>query len=66
MRLYEFYSDDFYYYLITEYCEGGDLLNLLSDQGDISEKEAALIIEQLLAAIEYCHKRNVVHRYPCF
>ena len=63
MRLYEFYSYDFYYYLITEYCEGGDLLSLFSDQGDISEKEAALIIAQLLAAIEYCHKRNVFHRY---
>lgn len=63
VRLYEFFSDEFYYYIITEYCEGGDLLSLLSDKDEISEKEASIIISQVLAAVEYCHKHNVVHRY---
>lgn len=31
--------------------------------GDISEKDAAKIMMQILAAVEYCHKRNIVHRY---
>ena len=63
MRLYEFYSDSWYYYIVTEYCEGGDLLSILADKGDISEKEAAKIIRQILAALEYCNSKNVVHRY---
>jgi len=48
---------------MTEYCEGGDLFTLLSERDSISEKEASLIMRQILAAVEYCHKHNVVHRY---
>lgn len=62
VRFYEFYSDDWYYYIVTEYCEGGDLLTMLSKRGDISEKEASKIMRQIFAAIEYCHTRNIVHR----
>lgn len=63
VRLYEFYTDDWYYYIVTEYCEGGDLLTLLTEKGFISEKEASQVMRQILAAVEYCHKRNIVHRY---
>lgn len=62
VRLYEFYADDWYYYIVTEFCEGGDLLTLLSEKGFISEKLASQIMRQILAAVEYCHKRNIVHR----
>ncbi len=63
VRLYEFYSDDWYFYIVTEYCEGGDLLTQLADKGFISVGRASSIMRQVLAAVEYCHKRNIVHRY---
>jgi calcium-dependent protein kinase len=65
VRFYEFYADDWYYYIVTEYCAGGDLFTLLSEIGDISEKEASTVMRQILTALEYCHKRNIVHRYCC-
>eukprot|EP00826_Nyctotherus_ovalis_P024727 TRINITY_DN1908_c0_g1_i16.p1 TRINITY_DN1908_c0_g1~~TRINITY_DN1908_c0_g1_i16.p1 ORF type:complete len:269 (+),score=71.50 TRINITY_DN1908_c0_g1_i16:185-991(+) len=62
VRLYEFYSDDFFYYIVTEYCEGGDLLALLAKKGDVTVGQTCKIVRQVLAAVEYCHKRNIVHR----
>lgn len=63
MRLYEFYTDEWYYYIVTEYCEGGDLLTMLTEKREISEREAARIMRQILAAVEYCHRKKIVHRY---
>lgn len=62
MRFYEFYSDEMYYYLVTEYCEGGDLLKKMAAQRFFSEKKAAIIMKQIMAAVEYCHKNKIVHR----
>lgn len=32
------------------------------DRGHFSEKDAAVIMRQLLSCINYCHARNIVHR----
>ncbi len=61
-RFYEFYQDELNYYLIMEYCPGGDLLSLLLNHKSISEREAARILRQILSALEYCHKHHIVHR----
>ena len=45
------------------YCEGGDLLKKMVSEKSFSESTAAHIMKQILAAVEYCHKRQVVHRY---
>eukprot|EP01022_Parablepharisma_sp_SALTPOND_P021490 TRINITY_DN425_c0_g1_i1.p4 TRINITY_DN425_c0_g1~~TRINITY_DN425_c0_g1_i1.p4 ORF type:complete len:288 (+),score=28.19 TRINITY_DN425_c0_g1_i1:3717-4580(+) len=65
LRFYEFYQDVQNYYLITEYCKGGDLLNKLSMLFHFPEIQAAKIMRQILAAVEYCHRLNVVHRLVC-
>ncbi len=63
LRFYEFYQDDMCYYLITEYCNGGDLSRRLEVDMHYPEAQAARVMKQILAAVEYCHKLNVVHRY---
>jgi calcium-dependent protein kinase len=60
-RIYEFYEDDDNYYLILEYCSGGELFDRISSLGYFSEELAARIIAQILSAITYCHDRNIVH-----
>jgi serine/threonine protein kinase len=47
--------------LVLECVEGGDLHNFLDPAG-MDEVEARSICEQLLSAVAYCHKREVVHR----
>ena len=62
VSLLEFFSDDFRFFLIFEYCEGGDLLNFIHNNQRLTENQAALIFSQIIAAISYCHSRGVVHR----
>ncbi|MDR3548127.1 MAG: protein kinase [Candidatus Pacebacteria bacterium] len=65
MRFFEYYQDAMNYYLVTEYCEGGDLLSKLRVCRKLAESTAAGVIKQILAAVEYCHKNNIIHRYFC-
>jgi len=63
LRLYEFFQDDNDFYLITEYCGGGDLLKKIEDDIFYPETSVAWVMKQIFAAVEYCHRHKVVHRY---
>mmetsp|Transcript_16863 Transcript_16863/g.25192 ORF Transcript_16863/g.25192 Transcript_16863/m.25192 type:complete len:403 (+) Transcript_16863:68-1276(+) len=41
--------------LVTELCEGGELYEKLFELGKYSEREAAVIIKQIVSALAYCH-----------
>ena len=62
VRLYEFFEDRDYYYFVQEYCSAGELFDMIIAKQKLSEKEAALIMEQLLATVSYLHSRNIIHR----
>lgn len=63
LKIYEFYHDEKCFYLISEYCENGDIFDKIqSNNGPFSEYTAAYIIYQILSAILYCHSHNIVHR----
>ena len=61
IKIFEFYSDDKNYYLITEYCSGGELYDLINDY-QFSEIKVAYLMYQLFIALNYCHKMNIIHR----
>ena len=61
-EIYEFYDDEETFYLITEYLEGGELFDFISSSGELNEKLAFIIIEQVLSAVNYLHKHNIIHR----
>ena len=45
-----------------EYAEGGDLLARVINHGCFSECDTRKLIEQLLLAIDFMHKKNFIHR----
>uniref|UniRef100_A0A7S3N892 Calcium-dependent protein kinase 1 n=1 Tax=Euplotes harpa TaxID=151035 RepID=A0A7S3N892_9SPIT len=60
--MYEFLEDDKRIYIVTEICKGGELFDEILNRSKFDEKDAAIVMRQLLSAINYCHKKSIVHR----
>ena len=61
IKIFEFYMDKKNYYLITEYCSGGELFDVVKET-NFSEIQIAYIMFQIFSAINYCHKMKIIHR----
>ena len=64
LRMYGYFYDENRVYLILEYAAKGELYKELQRQEDhrFDEKRAAGYVLQLSRALDYCHKKNVIHR----
>ncbi|KAG0705566.1 Pkinase-domain-containing protein [Suillus ampliporus] len=62
MRLYDVWETSSELYLILEYVEGGELFDYLCDKGRLSTFEALGYFQQIISAIDYCHRLNIAHR----
>ncbi|OMJ83593.1 hypothetical protein SteCoe_15444 [Stentor coeruleus] len=62
LKVYEYFEDDQNYYIIMEYCEGGDVFDKLEQNGPFTERYAAKAMRFLLSGLNYLHSRRVVHR----
>lgn len=49
-------------YIALELCENGDLCELIMEVGRFDEQTARFYFWQLLNAVDFLHKRNIVHR----
>ncbi|CEJ94985.1 Putative Calcium/calmodulin-dependent protein kinase [[Torrubiella] hemipterigena] len=50
------------FYIVTQLATGGELFDRICDQGRFTEKDASQTIKQILSAVDYLHKNDVVHR----
>jgi calcium-dependent protein kinase len=62
MLIYEFFDDNTNFYIVSEFCSGGELFDTISEKGIFTEKEAASIMKQIISAVCYSHTNNIVHR----
>ena len=62
MQIYEIFEDKANLYIVSEYCKGGELFDVISKKGTFSENEACLIMKQILSAVCYAHQNGIVHR----
>ncbi|XP_058098847.1 calcium-dependent protein kinase 28-like [Magnolia sinica] len=58
------FEDDSYVYIVMELCEGGELLDRILAKKDsrYTEKDAAIIVRQMLKVAAECHLHGLVHR----
>lgn len=61
-RVFELMEDSKNYFIVMEFCSGGNLLDKVIEIEKMTEKVAADIINQILLALNYMHKQNMVHR----
>ena len=68
IKIFEYYIDNKYHYIITELLTGGELYETILKFQKFNEKKAAFIMKQILSALNYLHslssfKRNSTSRY---
>jgi len=61
-RLVDVYEDATQLYLVMECMEGGELFERVQKLKTFSEKDAAHAVWQMLLAVNYLHRHDVVHR----
>ena len=62
LHLYEFYEEDGLLYLVFEKIDGGDLFEVLSLHGHVSELCAARVVLGVATALTSLHSKGIAHR----
>ena len=63
LKLYAYFEDDDFVYLVLELCENGELQRYLKALGHpLSEDEVREVMTQLLDGMLYLHSHNILHR----
>ncbi|XP_070192144.1 calcium/calmodulin-dependent protein kinase type 1-like [Littorina saxatilis] len=62
VELRDVFDDKTHVYLVMELVTGGELFDRIVEKGSYTEKDASMLIRQVLEAVDYMHERGVVHR----
>ncbi|MCQ2817552.1 MAG: serine/threonine-protein kinase [archaeon] len=62
IKLEEAYQDQFYLHIVTELCEGKDVLQQCHYKDNLSENNVCLLIFKLVVAVKYLHELGICHR----
>ena len=64
MKLVNHFENDYYIYLVLEYCENGQLVNKLKKEGGLSEILVANCLREVISAVQYLHAMDepIIHR----
>lgn len=62
IRVFECFNEQENYYVVQEYCGGGELFKEIMRIRQFSEERCAKIMKQIFSAIAYLHEQNIAHR----
>ena len=62
LNLYDVWETSTELYLIMEYVPGGELFDYLVKRGRLPVSEALHYFQQIIYAVDYCHRFNICHR----
>ncbi|CAD8140140.1 unnamed protein product [Paramecium pentaurelia] len=62
MKLYDVFQTQNNTYIITEFCDSGDLNNYIKKKGRIDESEAIRILKAVVSALNEMNKKGYIHR----
>lgn len=59
IKIFDSFNDGMSSYIITEFCNGGELFDKVITNVYLQERYAAQIMEQIFSAVDYCHKKAI-------
>jgi len=62
LRLEEFFEEEGMLYLVFEKIDGGDLFEVLSSRGHLTERSAARVVKGVATALKDLHSKGIAHR----
>lgn len=62
VQLYDTYDEKQYMYLVMELVTGGELFDRIVEKGSFTERDASVLMRQVLEAVAFMHENGVVHR----
>ena len=62
MRLYDVWETSTELFLVLEYVQGGELFEYLCEKGRLPTTEGLGYFQQIITAVDYCHRFNIAHR----
>ncbi|CAG0883653.1 unnamed protein product [Darwinula stevensoni] len=62
IKLYQVMETKNMIYLVSEYASQGEIFDYIAQHGRMSEPVARRKFWQIISAVEYCHKKKIVHR----
>ena len=61
-RLYQVIETESHYFMVIEYCSGGELFDHIVERNRLSETESRKFFRQILSAVAYLHSLGYAHR----
>uniref|UniRef100_A0A023F1F9 non-specific serine/threonine protein kinase n=1 Tax=Triatoma infestans TaxID=30076 RepID=A0A023F1F9_TRIIF len=61
-KLYQVIETPSNFFMIMEYCSGGELFDHIVEKSKLSESEARSFFRQIVSAVAYLHSKGYVHR----
>lgn len=62
VKVYEYFDDGQYIYIVTEYCSGNNLLEQLASKDSLSENSASVYMNKVFRAVARLHQLGICHR----
>ncbi|XP_069088700.1 5'-AMP-activated protein kinase catalytic subunit alpha-2 isoform X1 [Pleurodeles waltl] len=62
IKLYQVISTPTDFFMVMEYVPGGELFDYICKNGRVDDPDARRLFQQILSAVDYCHRHMVVHR----
>ena len=60
--LHDFFADAKNFYMILDYCAGGELFDYICENDKLDETTAAFVFREIAKAVQFCHAFGVAHR----
>lgn len=58
---YDIFESKSLLHLVIEYMRGGELFDIIADQGHLSEQRASQVVRDIITGVNYLHDTGVVH-----